>query len=152
MPDSSRARIPIPRALLNHFVGRALAGRDTPIRALDIRPRDGDQFEAVVTVTWPFVPPLTVSFAIEQQPRFPDLPILVLRWSFMGAVGALASRLTSSLHLPDGVRLDGDRLLLNIPLLAAQSPAGSMLGYVKLLELHTGDGQMIIDAELAMPG
>jgi hypothetical protein len=152
MPDPSRARIPIPRALVNHFVGRALAGRDTPIRALDIRPRDGDQFEAIVTVTWPFVPPLTVSFAIEQQPRFPESPILVLRWSFLGAVGALASRLTSSLRLPDGVRLDGDRLLLNIPLLAAQSPAGSMLGYVKLLELHTGDGQMIIDAELALPG
>src|SRR3954451_10746303 len=151
MPDPSRARVPIPRALLNHFVGRALAGRDVPIRALDIRPHDGDQFEAIVTVTWPFVPALTVGFAIEQQPRFPESPILVLRWSFLGGVGALASRLTSSLRLPDGVRLDGDRLLLNIPLLAAQSAAGAMLGYVRLLELHTGDGLMIIDAELAMP-
>jgi hypothetical protein len=151
MPDPSRARIPIPRALLNHFVGRALAGRDIPIRALDIRPLDGDQFEAMVTVTWPFVPPLTVSFAIEQQPSFPESPILVLRWSFLGAVGALASRLTSSLRLPDYVRLDGDRVLLNIPLLAAQFPAGSVLGYVKLLELHTADGLMIIEAELATP-
>jgi len=151
MSDSSRARIPIPRALLNHFVGRALAGRDTPIRALDIRPRDGDRFDASVTVTWPFVPPLTVSFEIERQPLFPESPILVLRWSFLGAVGALASRLTSSLQLPDGVRLDGERLLLNIPLLAARSPAGAVLGYVTLLELHTGEGQMIIEAELAMP-
>jgi len=151
MSDSSRARIPIPRALVNHFIGRALAGRDTPIRALDIRPRDGDRFDAIVTVTWPFVPSLTVSFEIERQPLFPESPILVLRWSFLGAVGAFASRLTSSLRLPDSVRLDGDRVLLNIPMLAALSPAGSMLGYVKLLELHTADGQMIIDAELALP-
>jgi hypothetical protein len=151
MPEASRARIPIPRALLNHFVGRALAGRDIPIRTLDIRPLDGDRFEAMVTVTWPFVPPLTVSFAIEQQPSFPESPILVLRWSFLGAVGALASRLTSSLRLPDYVRLDGDRVLLNIPLLAAQFPAGSVLGYVRRLELHTADGLMIIEAQLAMP-
>jgi hypothetical protein len=149
--DTSLARIPISRPLLNHFVAKALAGRGTPVRALDIRPHDDDRFDAIVTVTWPFVPAITIAFTIEQQPRFPESPVLVMRWSFLGGLGAIASRLMSSLTLPDGIRLDGEYLLLNIPLLAAHSPAGSMLGYVAQLELHTREGQMIIDAELAVP-
>jgi hypothetical protein len=147
------ARIPVSRALLNRVVADALARTASPVRSVDIRPRAGDQFDAVVTVTWPFVPALTVAFAIEQQPTFPDSPILVLRWSFLGAIGAFASRLLSSFdRLPDGIRIDGDRLLLNLPLLAQRSPLAPTMGYVKALELHTLDERAVIDIELAVPG
>jgi hypothetical protein len=93
-----------------------------------------------------------VSFRIEQQATFPDSPILVLRWSFLGAVGAFASRLVSSFddRLPDGVRIDGDRVLLNLPILAARSPLAPMLGYIKTLELHTLEDRAVVDVELAV--
>jgi hypothetical protein len=146
------ARIPVSRALLNRLVAEALAGSNTPIRAVDIRPRAGDQFDLVITVSWPFVPPLKAAFTVDQQPRFPASPVLVLRWSFLGGVGAFASRLiTSFSRLPAGIRLDGDRLLLDIPVLAARSSATSMLAYVKALELHTLDDRAVIDVELAIP-
>lgn len=146
------ARIPVSRALLNRAVADALAGTTSPVRSVDIRPRAGDRFDAVVTVTWPFVPALTVAFTIEQQPAFPDSPILVLRWSFLGAIGALASRLLSSFdRLPDGIRVDGEHLLLNLPLLAVRSPLAPMLGYVRALELHTLDERAVIDVELTVP-
>ena len=147
------ARIPISRTLLNRLVANALAGRDTPVKSVDVRPRAGDQFDAVVTVSWPFVPALTASFAIEQQPAFPASPVLVLRWSFLGAVGAIASRLTKSFEskLPPGVHFDGDRLLLDLAVLAAGSPAAPYVGYVKALELHTLDDHGVIDVELAIP-
>jgi len=45
------ARIPVSRALLNRLVADALAGRKTPIRTVDIQPRAGDRFDAVVTVS-----------------------------------------------------------------------------------------------------
>lgn len=146
------ARIPVSRALLNRLVAEALAGSSTPVRAVDIRPRAGDQFDVVITVSWPFVPPLKAAFTVDQQPRFPASPVLVLRWSFLGAVGSLAARLIASFdRLPDGIGLDGDRLLLDIPVLAARSSAASMLAYVKALELHTLDDRAVIDVELAIP-
>ena len=146
------ARIPVSRALLNRLVAEALAGRKTPVRAVDIQPRAGDRFDAVITVSWPFVPALTVTFTVDQQPSFPASPLLVLRWSFLGGVGALASRLVGAFdRLPDGVRLDADRLLLDLPVLAARSPAAMMLEYVKALELHTLDDRAVIELELAIP-
>jgi hypothetical protein len=146
------ARIPMSRALLNRLVADALAGRHTPIRALDIRPRAGDRFDAVITVSWPFVPPLTATFIVERQPAFPDSPVLVLRWSFLGAVGPIASRLMASFNvLPDGIRIDGDHLLLGIPQLAAGTPAAAMIGYLEALELHTLDDRAVIDVRLAIP-
>ena len=146
------AQIPVSRALLNRLVAEALAGRGTAVRGVDIRPRAGDQFDLVITVSWPFVPPLEAAFTVVEQPRFPESPVLVLRWSFLGRVGAFASRLITSFdRLPAGIRLDGDRLLLDIPVLAACSSAASMLVYVKALELHSLDDRAVIDVELAIP-
>jgi hypothetical protein len=146
------ARIPVSGALLNRLVADALARTTSPVRSVDIRPRAGDRFDAVVAVSWPFVPALTVTLAIEQQPTFPDSPILILRWSLLGAVGVLASRFLSSFAgLPDGIRIEGDRLLLNLPLLVVQSPLAPMLGYVTALELHTLDGRAVVNVELTVP-
>ena len=146
------ARVPVTREILNRFVADALAGRKSPVRAVDVRPRDGDRFDAVVTVTWPFVPPLTIAFTIERQPVFPSSPSLVLRWSCLGAVGALASRLVSGLtQLPEGVRLDEDRVVLDLRRLAARSPAAPLFDYIRAAELHTFEQCAVIDVELAIP-
>lgn len=121
------------------------------VRDVDIQPRAGDSFDVLITVSWPFVPVIKVSLAIERQPQFPASPVLVLRWSLLGAVGALASRFVASLdRLPDGVRLDGDRLLLDIGRLAEGAAAASWLPYVRSLELHTVDDRFVLDFELAI--
>jgi hypothetical protein len=116
---------------------------------VDIRPRAGDSFDVLITVSWPFVPAIKVSFTIERQPEFPASPVLVLRWSLLGGVGALASRFIASLdRLPAGVKLDGDRLLLDLPRLAERAAAAAWLSYVRSLELHTVDDRFVLDLEL----
>jgi hypothetical protein len=129
---------------------RAALGETSPhVRDVDIQPRAGDAFDVLVTVSWPFVPAIKVSFAIERQPQFPASPVLVLRWSLLGAVGAFASRFIASLdRLPAGVRLDGDRLLLDIPQLAERTAAASWLPYLRSLELHTVEDRFVLDLEL----
>ncbi len=139
------ARIPVSRELLNRLVADALEGRGTPVRSVDVRPRAGDRFDLFVTLSWPFVPPLKAVFVIEQQPTFPAAPVLALRWSFLGAAGTLASRLFD--RLPDGMRLDHDRLLLDIPILAARSPLAALLPHVRTLELHTAEERAIVEVE-----
>jgi hypothetical protein len=120
---------------------------------VDIRPHAGDSFDVLITVTWPLVPAIKVGFTIERQPRFPESPVLVLRWSLLGAIGAIASRFMTALdRLPAGVRLDGDRLLLDVPRLAENTPAASLLPYVKSLELHTVDDRFVLDVEMEIGG
>jgi len=118
-----------------------------------VRPHDGDQFDLVLTLSWPFVPPLKVAVAVAQQPVLPASPVLVFRWSLLGAVGVLASRVIASFdRLPPGVRLDGDRLLLDLPMLAARGPAATLLPFLKTLEVHTIDERIVVDVELQIPG
>ena len=119
------------------------------LREVDIQPRAGDSFDVLVTVSWPFVPAIKVSFAIERQPQFPASPVLVLRWSLLGAVGAFASRFIASPdRLPAGVRLDGDRLLVDIARLAEGTSAAPWLPYLRSLELHTVDDRFVLDLAL----
>ena len=105
-----------------------------------------------ITLSWPFVPPLKVTFIVERQPQFPASPVLVLRWSLLGAMGAIASRLIASFdRLPAGVRLDGDRLVLDIPTLAGPELAAMLLPALKSLQLHTLDDRAVFDLELEIP-
>jgi hypothetical protein len=146
------ARIPVSRSLLNGLVAQALQGTTTPVRQVDIHPREGDELDAIVTVSWPFVPPLKVQVAVDRQPQFPASPVLVLRWSLFGGLGVIASRLIGALdRLPAGVRLNGDRLELDIPVLAARSPAAPMLRYVRTLEVHTVADRAVIVVDLEVP-
>jgi hypothetical protein len=146
------ARIPIARGLVNHVIAAALEGASTPIRGIDVRPRAGDRFDLVLTLSWPFVPPLKVSVAVAKQPELPASPLLVFRWSLLGAVGVLASRVIAALdRLPPGVRLDGDLLVLDLPVLAARGPAATLLPYLKTLEVHTLDERIVVDVGWEVP-
>ena len=143
------ARIPVSRALVNQLVARALQERSAPVRQIDIRPQEGDRLDAVVTLTLPLVPPLTVGVVVERQPQFPASPVLVLRWSLLGGVGALLSKFFGPHQkLPPGVRLDGDRVTVDIPAAAAGTPAAQLVGYVRRLEVHTAPDRLIVDADL----
>ena len=146
------ARIPVSRSLLNGVVAHVLEGATTPVRQVDVQPRDGDQLDAIVTVSWPFVPPLKVQVAVDRQPQFPASPVLALRWSLLGGLGTIASRLIAALdRLPAGVRLDCNRLELDIPVLVARSPAEPLVPWVRTLELHTIADRVVIVVDLEIP-
>jgi hypothetical protein len=130
-------------------VGSALAGTSSHVREVDIRPGAGDAFDVVITVSWPFVPAIKVGFVVERQAQFPAAPVIVFRWSLLGAAGVIASRFIASLaHLPPGVRLDGDRLIIDIPQLAERTPAAAILPYIRSLELHTVEDRVVLDMEM----
>jgi hypothetical protein len=149
------ARVPIARALLNRIVADALKGKQTPVRAVDVQPLPDDRFDLTVTLSMPFVPALKVTVAVEQQPRFPESPVMVLRWSLFGGLAAIASKFTGSLQekLPVGVRLDGDRIVLDIPVMAAHAGEDvlQLLLLLKRVELHTVADRAVIDVEIAVP-
>jgi hypothetical protein len=149
------ARVPIARGLLNRLVAGALKGKQTPVRAVEVQPLADDRFDLTVTLSMPFVPALKVTVAVVQQPRFPESPVMVLRWSLFGGLAAIASRFTDSLQgkLPAGVRLDGDRIVLDIPVMAEHAAADGvqLLLLFKRVELHTVADRAVIDVDIAVP-
>lgn len=42
------ARIPVSSSLINQLVAEALRGTTAPVRAVDVRPKRGDQFDLVI--------------------------------------------------------------------------------------------------------
>jgi hypothetical protein len=142
------ARVPISRNLLNRLV-RSTVAASPHVRDVDIRPHAGDAFDVLITVSWPFVPAIKVACVLERQPQLPASPAVVLRWSLLGAAGVIASRFIAWLdRLPAGVRLDGDRLVLDIPRLAEGTPAASVLPYIRSLEFHTVDDRVVVEVEM----
>jgi hypothetical protein len=145
-------RIPVARSLVNAFIAQALKGRSVPVTSIDVQPHDGDRIDVIVGVTWPFVPALTVGVSIERQPVFPASPILVLHWSLLGAVGALASRFVKGFNrLPPGIRLEGEFVVLDLPVLAAGTPVAAALPYIRNLQVHTIEGRLVLEADLDVP-
>jgi hypothetical protein len=144
--------LPVSRALINRIVNHALARTTAPVSAIDIRPQDGDRFEAIVTLTSKVAPPLPVRFNVDRQPQFPDSPALVLRWSFLGGFGAIATRFVGGLaRLPPGVRLEEDRLFVDVRTLLANQPAAEVLPFITRLELHTAADRATLDVDLQVP-
>jgi hypothetical protein len=134
---------------VNRLAKSALGHTSAHVRDIDIQPHTADAFDVFLTVS--FIPTLRIAFKIEQQPQFPASPVLVLRWSLLGAAGVLASRVIASLDtLPPGVRLDGDRLLIDLRRLAERASADSFLPYIKSLELHTIDERFVVHLEAAI--
>ena len=141
------AHVPVSRELLNRIVAQAVEGHRA-VRRVEIQPRPGDRFDVIVTPAWALVPPLTIALVVDRQPEFPGSPILVLRWSFAAGLDAIAAQFTSALNdrLPAGVRLDYDRVLVDIAALGARY-APQALPYVAALRLRTVEDRAVIDLE-----
>ena len=143
------AHVPIAPALLNRLVAGALEGATAPVRGVDVRPLAGDRFELVISLKWTLVPPLAVTLTIEQQPILPDTPVLGLKWSLPAGLEAIASQFVGHIRsLPDGVRLEGNRILLDLARLARRGPAADVWPYVSAAALHTTADAAVVDLEL----
>ena len=116
------------------------------MRSVAVRSRDGNRLNAMLTFAKPaFLPPLTVDLEIERQPRLPEDPLLVFRVT--GAVGGLmhvlapfAARVGT---LPPGVRLDGERLILDLRRLLEQHGQADLLKHVRQLTVATETGWVV---------
>jgi hypothetical protein len=94
---------------------------------------------------------LTIRVTIERQPDFPGSPVLLLRWSFLGRLGAMGARFMGVLdRLPAGVRIERDRLTLHLPTLTAGTAAAPVLRHVTRAELHTTEDHAVVLVDLSV--
>ena len=146
------AEIPISEELVNRTLAERLANHPH-IVSIVVRAQEGDVIAAQVVARSRLVPPVRILARIERQPVLPQDPTLLLRWS-MPAAGPLAMFAAPALAffkaMPLGIRMDGDRLAIDLRVLLRARDLDDVLRYVRSLEVHTRPGGFVARVEVAV--
>lgn len=141
----ARAAVRVSAQLLNEAIG-AFAGASPAIRELAVAPRAGNRFDVHVKLTKPaFLPAISLTAAIERQPQLPDDATIVLQLSGGGGVMRFAGPAVAAFGtLPPGVRMDGDRVIIDLRTLMAANRQSEWLDYVEKLDISTDEGAVVL--------
>ncbi len=139
----SRAAIDlaIPEALINRAVADALAGSEGRLRGVTVVIKPGYKFHLDLQLSRSIMPSIAIEAVLDRQPSLPDAPELVFRWrTFLPGLAALAGSAASFLaKLPPGVRLEADRVFVDIRPLLERAAAADLLPLLSELRLSTRD-------------
>lgn len=140
------ATVPVAEPLLNAFIASALPAGG-PVRDVHVHPEPGDRLTVRVKMARPdFLPPIKLTLHIDKQPALPADPVLVLRvGSLPGLMSIAGPVLSLSGRLPPGVRLEGDRLLVNLATLVEHAGHGALLPLAERVRVTTEAGRLILD-------
>jgi hypothetical protein len=143
--------IPIGDALVNRLLEQKLA-QHAQIASLRVQAQPNDSVAIQVVPRARLVPPMNIIARIERQPQFPADPLLVLRWS-MPAAGPLALFAAPMLSyfkaMPQGIRMDGDRVAVDLRELLRSRGLDEALAFVRNLEVHTRPGGFVLRFDAA---
>lgn len=147
--SESYSVIRIGQALLNDAAAAFLASSSV-VRTVTLNPRAENRIDVQLKLAKPaFLPAFNVALQIEQQPQLPDNPELVLRLSGAGGLLRLAGpALASSAALPRGIRLDGDRIHVNVRHLLEQQRRAEVLEYVEQLHVLSEESRLVLAVQL----
>jgi hypothetical protein len=146
------AEVPVSADLVNRRIAERI--RDHPqVAQLQVEPRPEDALAIEIVPRARLVPLLRINARILQQPQFPDDPTLVLQWS-MPAAGPLAMLAAPALSylkkLPPGIRMDGDRVAIDLRTLLESRGQAEVLAFVRRGAIHTRPGGFLLSLEVVV--
>lgn len=153
--DVSGAECAFTLPVSDRLVTRLIAPRvpaSWPIREVEVRAAAGNQLAVRLRLARAsFLPAVTIRLAIEQQPLLPLSPVLVLRIVSEGFAWLAGTTLRFLQVLPQGLRLDGDRLYVDVAALLERYGAAGALHHLTSLELTTTEGRIVVAARATIP-
>jgi hypothetical protein len=142
--------------LSDDFVNRLIAGRlanHPQLSAVRVQAQEGDTIAVQVVPRLRIMPPLRIVARIERQPELPQHPYLLLHWT-MPSAGPLALFAAPVLSyfkaMPPGIRMDGDRLAIDLRELLRARGLEDVLGFIRALAIHTQPGGFVARFELGI--
>ena len=144
--------IPVPESLVNRLIAERLAS-NAQIASLHVEPQPDDSALIRVVPRTRLVPPLTVSARIERQAEFPNDPRLLIRWSLpaAGPLALLAGPVLSYFkRMPPGVRLDGDRVVIDLREVLGSRGLEDVVGLIRSLAVHTQPGGFLLKLDIGV--
>jgi hypothetical protein len=152
--DVAGSRGAVDVALSETLLNAAIADRLPPggaVRNVRMRVAAGEAFVTVRLERPRFLPPVTATVTIAQQPDLPASPSLVLRLGLPAGLGMLAGFGASLFAtLPPGLRLDGDRLTVDLAHLLGAQDLGWVLRYARSLLVTFEPGRVRIQGSAAV--
>ena len=141
-------RVSIREPLLNAVLAAAVPPGGA-VREISVHPRAADHLAVRARLARPeFLPPINATVAIERQPDLPQNPTIGLRITGLAGLLARAGPLVSlAPALPRGLRLDGDRLTVDLRELLAERGQEDLLGLVKRVSIHSEEGRVVLELE-----
>jgi hypothetical protein len=146
------ATVPLGERLLNEIIAASLP-RSGAVREATVHPQPDNRVGVRVKLARPeFLPPISATLIIERQPELPSAPLLGLRVTGLPGLLALAGPMLSiGRMLPPGVRLDGDRLTVDIGALLAERGQADLLRHLSRLRVTSEAGRLVIDLTAGVP-
>lgn len=143
--------VPVSDRLVSRLVTDALP-LDGPIRDVDLEARPGNMVIVRLKLTRPaFLPSVSVKLFIERQPELPGSPILVIRMELPAGLTMLAGSAMKMMgSLPAGLRLDGDRLAVDLRVLLERANAVDALDYLETIQLTPDDRRFVISGRITV--
>lgn len=146
------ASIPVSERLLNQLVAAAVPP-DAVVRDLSLHPKPGNRIGVRARLSRAdFLPPITLTLEIERQPELPDSPMVLRVLSLPGLMSLAGAAASLTSMLPPGVRLDNQRVLVDLRVLLQRYGYDELLGVLSGLRISTEEGRLIADVELRVPG
>lgn len=141
--------LPISDRLLNEAIAEALT-LPAQIREVKVRTHAGERIGVRVKLGTPsFLPPINITVVIDRQPELPGSPVLVLRLEMGGLLSLAGTALRFLEPLPPGIRVDHDRIYVDLATLAEARGLDAWLSYLEHLEIHTAERSLILTLRAA---
>lgn len=141
--------IRISERLVNEAVA-AFIPPSSMVRTVTVHPRAANQIDVQLKLSKPAIlPPFNITLHVDEQPRLPDRPELVLRMSGAGGLLRLAGpAIESSGALPPGIRIASDRVYVDVRRLLEQNGRGDLLHYAEQLQVLSEDALLVVAVQL----
>jgi len=144
------ADIAVSDRLINQVLAEQVAGRGQ-VRNIEVQSRDGNARVTVKLAKPAFLPPLALTVTVARQPEFPSRPILELHLAMPPGVAALAGAGLGFLNvLPVGHRLDGNRLLIDLPAVLGDRGYGWLVPYLRAITSRFENGRVVHFVEIVV--
>jgi len=139
------ATIPISERLINQVIAANLPSGGA-LRHAELHAQPGERLTLRVALARPsFVPPFNVNLEIERQAQLPDSPVIVLKLVGAGGLMAMAGSVAGlGTGLPPGMRLDGDRIHVDLRAMLRPHGADTLLDLLEELYIATGEGVLTV--------
>jgi hypothetical protein len=136
--------LPVSDRLLNELVAE-WAPSSGNLREIEVHPKPGNRF-AVRARVGPasFLPPVNLTVVIDRQAELPGSPMLVLRLEMGGLLSFAGPALRFLDALPPGIRIDNDRIYVDLAALLETRGLLPLLDHLQHLDVSTSEGTMIL--------
>ncbi len=142
------ASIPLSERLLNDILA-AVVPASAPVRDVSVQPKAGNRLRVSAKLARAdFLPPISLTLEIERQSEPPSSPLVLRVLSFPGLMALAGAAFSMATLLPPGIRLEGQRLHVDVGVLLERHGYGEMLPHLESLQVSTEEGRLVLDVSL----